>query len=84
MTAVDLTPEQVNEAVQALYLRLGETRGYLRGYEGTSLLPHHDNCCPKHQQWLAARQSERDSLREREELILGALHALDPEDGEDR
>lgn len=74
-----LPAAQLDETVQALYARLSETRGYLRGYEGTALLPHHDDCCPKHQQWLAARRTERDSLREREANILtalGRLHAL--------
>lgn len=74
----DLTPEQVNEVVQALYARLGETRAYLRGYERDTVLPHHDDCCPRHRGWIASRRAERDSLNHREGVILGALDVLDP------
>jgi hypothetical protein len=74
---VSLTGGPLDEAVQALHARLSETRAYLRGYE-SSLLPHHDDCCRRHERWAAARRAERDSLREREQNILAALQALDP------
>jgi hypothetical protein len=79
VSASDLTTAELNETVQALFARLGETRAYLRGYESGSLAPHHDDCCPRHEKWAAARRTERESLRERQKNILGALRALDPQ-----
>ncbi len=82
LTAVEQCPHfagaPLDETVQALYARLSETRGYLRGSE-SSLLPQHDDCCPRHTKWLDARRTERDSLREREKNILTALQTLDPD-----
>lgn len=78
MSEIALTTAQLDETVQALFARLSETRGYLRGYEAGGLVPHHDDCCPRHEKWAAARRTERDSLRERQKNILGALRVLDP------
>lgn len=79
--AARLSGDPLNEAVQALYARLSETRSYLRTYESTGW-GQHDDCCPRHVRWMKSRAAERDSLRKREGDILAALHLLDPDDDE--